>query len=347
VKTPSTLPTPAAGGDLATLDADTMALARAIFEQGTAEATRRAYRGDLDYFRAWQREATGRETWPVPVADLVRFITDHLGGMAEDVEAGLVAAGVKRPGPHKLSTIRRRVASVSAAHEATGDDEAANPARSPAVRQLLSKARKALAAKGEGPRKVAAATKDLLDAMLDTCRGGSLLDLRDRALLLVGAASGGRRRSELAALRVEDLTPVPGGYTFTLGRTKTDQAGEDSRAYPVLGRAAAALDAWLEAAEVTEGPAFRGVDRHGNVSLRPLCGRTVARVVKRRAELAGLDPRRFGAHSLRSGFVSQAGRAGVSLGDAMALSGHRSERIALGYHQAGAVTRNPAAAVFG
>ncbi|HVT16468.1 MAG TPA: hypothetical protein VHQ90_09875 [Thermoanaerobaculia bacterium] len=51
----------------------------------------------------------------------------------------------------------------------------------------------------------------------------------------------------------------------------------------------------------------------------------------------------IGGHSLRSGFVTTAGRRGVGLADAMALSGHRGMATALGYHQAGAVLTNPAA----
>lgn len=72
--------------------------------------------------------------------------------------------------------------------------------------------------------------------------GESLLDTRDRALLLFATASGGRRRSEVVAARVEDLTPVEGGYLFRLQHSKTNQAGrgEDKQ---VLGRAALALEA--------------------------------------------------------------------------------------------------------
>ena len=48
------------------------------------------------------------------------------------------------------------------------------------------------------------------------------------------------------------------------------------------------------------------------------------------AALAGYDAREFGGHSLRSGFVTTAGRQGVSLGDAMAPpSGPRSAAVAL------------------
>lgn len=64
--------------------------------------------------------------------------------------------------------------------------------------------------------------------------------------------------------------------------------------------------------------------------------------MKRRAQLAGLEGD-FSAHSLRSGFVTEAGRQNVPLGDAMALTGHRSVPTFLRYFQTGAVARTRAA----
>ena len=76
-----------------------------------------------------------------------------------------------------------------------------------------------------------------------------------------------------------------------------------------------------------------------------LTGQGVAMIVKRRAEKAGLNPEEFAGHSLRSGFITETGRQGRSLADAMAMSGHRSTTVALDYHQAGAVILNPCARV--
>ena len=61
-------------------------------------------------------------------------------------------------------------------------------------------------------------TRDVLDQLLATCDAGRPADLRDRALLLVAFASGGRRRSEAASLRVADLIerePVPADRKWT------------------------------------------------------------------------------------------------------------------------------------
>jgi integrase len=51
----------------------------------------------------------------------------------------------------------------------------------------------------------------------------------------------------------------------------------------------------------------------------------------------------FSAHSLRSGFMTEAGRQNTPLGEAMALTGHRSVQTALKYFQTGAVQQTRAA----
>lgn len=134
--------------------------------------------------------------------------------------------------------------------------------------------------------------------MLATC-DDSLEGLRDRALLCFGFASGGRRRSDIAAADMRDLRNVgDDGYIYRLEYSKTQQAGvkaDSTPDKPILGRSAEALEAWLKAADIREGAIFRRVwkDRLGP----PLLPGSVASTVKRRAHLAGLEGD-FCAHSL-------------------------------------------------
>ena len=76
-------------------------------------------------------------------------------------------------------------------------------------------------------------------------------------MLLVGWASGGRRRSDLVALQVGYLEAVPdrGGYLIHLRRSKTDQEGVGVTVL-VLGRAAEALSTWLDLSGIQHGPLF-------------------------------------------------------------------------------------------
>jgi len=68
---------------------------------------------------------------------------------------------------------------------------------------------------------------------------------------------------------------------------------------------------------------------------------SVARMVQRRAKLAGLEGD-WAGHSLRSGFVTEAGRQGVPLGEVMAMTEHRSVGTVMGYFQAGALLSSSA-----
>jgi hypothetical protein len=61
------------------------------------------------------------------------------------------------------------------------------------------------------------------------------------------------------------------------------------------------VQGWLEAAGVIAGPVFRSINRHGQVQADRLSGIDVARVVKKLADRAGLDPAKYAGHSLRAG----------------------------------------------
>lgn len=113
-----------------------------------------------------------------------------------------------KAGPIAVGKIRRYLSSLSVAHLEHG---VTSPVRDDRVRLLLHRAQRAR--KHETPHQKAAIAADILKALCNTC-DDSLWGIRDRALLLVGFASGGRRRSELAGLRVKDLTKIDEGYKF-------------------------------------------------------------------------------------------------------------------------------------
>jgi len=179
--------------------------------------------------------------------------------------------------------------------------------------------------------------------MLATCTDG-LIGIRDRALLLFSFSSGGRRRSEVAAAVVENLVKVDmDTYVYRLTHSKTDQAGVEHNPHadkPLTGAAALALTAWLDASGVNSGAIFRRIRK--TRAVEPLSGQAVWLIVKRRAMLAGLEGD-YGAHSLRSGYVTEAGRQNVPMTEALALTGHRSLTTFLAYFQTGAVQHTQAA----
>jgi len=324
---------------------------REVLAEAAAANTTRSYATALRYWAGWHQVRYGVDlSLPVSEAVVIQFLVDHIQrknktGLVSELpramDQALVAAGLKaKVGPLKLSTVVQRVAVLSTAHKLK---RLANPCELPSVRTLLSRARRAAVKRGERSTKKTAITRTELEAMLATC-DDSLEGLRDRALLCFGFASGGRRRSEIAAADMRDLRKVrEGGYIYRLEYSKTQQAGakvDSTPDKPILGRSADALAAWLVAADVREGAIFRRVwkDRVGPALLPG----SVAAIVKRRARLAGLEGN-FGAHSLRSGFVTEAGKQGVPLPAVMAMTEHRSVASVVGYFQAGAAEDNPAA----
>ena len=138
-------------------------------------------------------------------------------------------------------------------------------------------------------------TRDVLDRLVATCATGRLADMRGLAILLLAFASGGRRRSEVARLRIEQLSDEP---ALPLDPTNPKSPTVE------------ALREWLKGADIQNGPLFRAIDRWEGLEERALRPQSINLIVKRRCELAGLDPKEFAAHGLRSGYLTEAARQG-------------------------------------
>ncbi|ENE2732137.1 site-specific integrase [Stenotrophomonas maltophilia] len=333
-----------------TLSASSTDAVREVFAEAASANTTRSYATALRYWAGWYAGRYGRPIeMPLDPSCVIQFVVDHLARRSGEslvwelppaLDAALVTARLKqRPGALKLPTIVHRVAVLSSAHQLL---KLANPCDTPEVRQLLAKARRAAHKRGERPNKKTAITATELRAMIATC-ADDLVGKRDRALLYFAFASGGRRRSETAGARLENLSEIIGGYLYHLDVGKTLQDGVKaggSPDKPILGEAAQALTAWIVAANIRQGPLFRQV-AHGRVGLQ-LSPKSVATIIQNRARAAGL-PGEYGGHSLRSGFVTEGARQGIALPAIMAMTDHRSVVSVIGYYHAGAAEINPAA----
>jgi integrase len=321
------------------------AAAAAFIAAGTAANTVRSYRSALAYWSAWLQLRYGQVLGdtPLPPAVAIQFVLDHLarplenGGWAHllppSIDAALVTARVKaKLGPLAFNTVSHRLAVLGKWHRIKEWD---SPTEAAALKTLLRDARKAQSRQGVSVRKKTAIVLEPLQALLATCTDG-VRGVRDRALLLLAWSGGGRRRSEVVGLTVNDVRQLDADtWLYALGTTKTDTGGV-RREKPLRGPAAAALAAWLEVAPAESGPLFRRLYKGGKVSAAGLSSDQVARIVQRRAKLAGLEGD-WAAHSLRSGFVTEAGRQGVPLGEVMAMTEHRSVSTVMGYFQAGSL----------
>jgi integrase len=337
------------------LPESSQAAVRALLDQGESPNTVRSYRSGLRYWAAWFSVRYGRRlALPLPVPVVLQFIVDHaqrmddagrlVHGLPPAVDAALVAAGHKAGlGAPALATLVHRVSVLSKLHQLQGLE---NPCDDGRVRELMARMRRGYARRGaQQVNAKPALTREPLEALLETC-DGSLVGLRDRALLLFAFASGGRRRSEVTAATLENTRRQAGGWVYEMGVSKSNQAGRargDSHK-PIVGRAAEALQAWLEAWQraaaaagqpAPSGGLFRRIGKSG-VPGAALSAQSVRLIVQARCALAGLDPA-FSAHSLRSGFVTEAAQQNIPMAETMALTGHRSPASVLGYFRKGEV----------
>lgn len=289
-----------------------------------AKNTIDAYRKDWQDFSQFC-EASGLAPLPASTNTLIVYLTTQAD-------------------THKVSTLERRIASISQAHQAAGYQ---TPTSSMEVRALMQGIRriKGTAQEGKSP----AVTSDI-KAMIN-CLSENLLGIRDRALLLVGFA-GGFRRSELVALDVEDLEFKREGLVITLRRSKTDQEGQGRKVAIPYGSncdtcPVRSLQLWIEESGIESGSLFRSVNRHGNLQEGRLSDKAVALVVKRCAESAGLDAAKYSGHSLRAGLATSAAAAGASERAIMNQTGHRSQAMVRRYIREGNLFNDNAAASLG
>jgi len=172
-----------------------------------APATRRAYAQSWRHFSSWCASA-GLQALPASGETLVLYLTDFASTL-------------------KTATLQRHLSAIAQVHKLSGHE---SPIADPRVRLVWAGIRRTLGTSQEG--KAPALVEDLqaMIARMAPRRGKAwqLLELRDRALLLVGFA-GGFRRSELVGLDVEDLVVSRPGMVVYLRRSKTDQEGAGRR----------------------------------------------------------------------------------------------------------------------
>ena len=218
----------------------------------------RAYRSDLEHFRAWGGEI------PCSPDLLARYIAEHGDRL-------------------KVSTLVRRLSSLAKAHRLANLPD---PTKSELVKTVLRGIKRAHGSRQEQAKPL---TREMLDTVCSGL-GRSLHDIRDRALFLVGFASG-MRRSELCSLQVEQVTLTAAGAELLLLRSKND--GDGKGRVIKLARTGGslcpvqALQDWLEYGALVSGPLFRPIDRWGRVLDRALSGEAVGELLRRRLSAMG------------------------------------------------------------
>jgi integrase len=316
---------------------------RNIFSDGTSENTIKSYKSDLNYFVGWAFFSGLNTELPFHKDDIIRFIVEHMEGIPEDVDNRLVEDGIKQKlGTHAISTIQRRIASLSSIHNLRNLE---NPCESKEIKILLKKSRTASVKRGWKPNQKSATTADVIEKIILSCEESNVTDVRDKAIILFAFSSGGRRRSEVVSVKFEDIQKIPEGYLYTLPYSKSDQTGQERLQVPIIGQAAKALEKWINLLDDKEGFIFKGLSPRGKILDKGITDKTFARIVKKRVKMAGYDEKDFSGHSIRAGFMTEGGRKNINLMQLMELSGHKSVQIAKRYYRGGNLLHNPAARI--
>ena len=230
----------------------------------------------------------------------------------------------------KFSTLKRRIASISVVHKLKGHYiDTKHPL---IIENLLGIKRK----NGSNQKaKKPILINDLKEIInvINKLKIKKNRKLRDKALILIGF-SGGFRRSELVDIDFEDVEFVREGVKIFVKRSKTDQSGEGmTKAIPSFNNSyycpVLHLQDWMTTKDLKKGKVF------------PLSDKSVALIVKKYANLAGLDGNKYAGHSLRSGFATSTAESGAEERNIMAMTGHKTTQMVRRYiHEANLFKNN-------
>jgi integrase len=265
-----------------------------------SEATKRSYAQAVHHFVA----SGGR----IPATE--RMVAEYLAAFADRLA---------------VATLQHRLVAIHRAHM---DGGLKSPVLSDEVKRTMQGIRRSY---GSAQRRVRALIKDdLLEVLAFVDKQKPMKAARDRALLLVGFA-GAFRRSELVAIRVEDLTHFTHGLEVLLRRSKTDQEGQGRTVFIPQAKGdrcpVKSLEQWLATYGVAEGPLFPAINRHDRIVRRSISPQSVALIVKQAVGRAkGMEAaKQFSGHSMRAGYVTTAADVGLQPYQIREVTGHRSD----------------------
>ena len=209
----------------------------------------------------------------------------------------------------KFSTLKRRIASISVIHKLKGHYL---DTKHPVIMENLHGIKRTLGYKQKAKKPILINDLKLIINVISEEK------IRDKALILLGFA-GGFRRSELVNIYHEDIEFVTEGVKILIKRSKTDQTGEGSiKAIPYFDN--------QEFCPVISLKNY--INSKSNIKnesrIFDISDKSVALIIKKYAEKAGLDSSKYAGHSLRSGFATTTAELGASERNIMTMTGHKS-----------------------
>lgn len=232
---------------------------------------------------------------------------------------------------YKYSTIRRRLVSLSLVSKISGNFI---NTKHPVIDENLKFIRRKLGSYQRGKKPI------LLDELSNIINAidknkSNIRKIRDKTIILLGFA-GGFRRSEIVSLDYEDIEFVKEGMKVMLKKSKTDQFSRGFlKGIPYLSNKylcpVTSLIELINILGIKNGPLFRKISKSENLLENRLTDQTVALIIKKYAEIAGINNINFSGHSLRSGFATVAASLGADERSIMNMTGHKSNEMVRRY----------------
>ena len=243
----------------------------------------------------------------------------------------------------KISTLRRRLVSVSMLHKIKGHYL---DTKHPIIIENLLGIKRTIGSYQKGKKPILINDLKTIINVISEEKIKEINKLRDISLILIGFG-GGFRRSELISINYEDLEFVTEGLKIRLKRSKTDQYGEgiikglpyfENEIYcPVRN-----LKKWLKISNIKTGPIFRRFIKGSKLSEYRLTDQTVVLLIKKYLQLAGIENSNYSGHSLRSGFATVAADSGADERSIMAMTGHKTTQMVRRYIKEANIFKNNA-----
>ena len=220
----------------------------------------------------------------------------------------------------KYSTLKRRLASISILHKTKGHYI---DTKHPIIMENLMGIKRTNGSNQKSKKPLLINDLKVLIQAIHQSKEKDLKKTRDKALVLIGF-SGGFRRSELVDIDYEDIEFVNEGLKIFVKRSKTDQSGEGmTKAIPYFDNKnfcpVKSLKNWIKVSGLKKGKIFNISDK------------SVALIIKKYANCAGLDGHKYAGHSLRSGFATSTAESGAEERNIMAMTGHKSTEMVRRY----------------
>ena len=243
----------------------------------------------------------------------------------------------------KISTIRRRLVSISMVHKLKGHYL---DTKHPIITENLLGIKRVKGSIQRGKKPLLINHLKSIINVINEQQNEKIKKFRDRSIILIGFG-GGFRRTELISIDYEDLEFVPEGLKITIRRSKTDQFGEGMiKGLPYFPNEiycpVTSLKKWLEISKIKSGPIFRRFSKGSLLTENRLTDQSVVLLMKKYLDLAGIENKNFAGHSLRAGFATVAAESGADERSIMAMTGHKTTQMVRRYIREANIFKNNA-----